>query len=107
MNLRLGGGRRAFEEIEVAAFVGLAHVLRKDGAVSAFVFPLRPAPRRLAAGELVLRHLEVELALLDVELDQISGLYQRERAADVGLRRDMQYARAIARAAHARIGDAH
>ncbi len=34
MDLRLGRGRRAVEEVEVAALVGLRDVLRVHGAVS-------------------------------------------------------------------------
>src|SRR5207344_703794 len=42
--LGLGRRRGAFEEVEVAAFVGLFHVLCEDGAVAAFVFAGRGLP---------------------------------------------------------------
>src|ERR1700741_4391280 len=42
--LGLGGRRGTLEEIEVAAFVRLLHVARKNGAVAALVFERRALP---------------------------------------------------------------
>src|SRR5258706_2806228 len=107
VNFRLGDRRRTLEEIEVAALVGLADMAREDGAVAARELSLGLAPRALAPGELRGVDLEIELALLDIELDQVAVLYQGKRAADERFRRDVQHAGTVARAAHARIGNAH
>src|ERR687887_104144 len=74
--------RRALEEIEVAALVRLLDVAREECAVAARELRRGRAPGALAAGELGGLHLQVELALLDVELDQITAPHERERAAD-------------------------
>ena len=58
-----------------------------------------PAPRRSRAAS--------SRRAGDVELDEVAVAHERERAADERLRRDVQHARAVARAAHARVGDAH
>src|SRR6266850_7750284 len=107
MNLWLGDRRSSLEEVEVAALVGLADVAREDGAVAARELLLRLAPGALPARQLGGFHLEVQLALVDIELDQIAALHQRERTADEGLRRDVQHAGAVARTAHASVGNTH
>src|SRR6185295_15742855 len=66
--LGLGRRRGAFEEVEVAALVGLFHVLREDGAVAALVFACRRLPAALALAHLGVGDLQVDLALGDVEL---------------------------------------
>src|SRR5258706_14164259 len=107
MDLGLGNRRRAFQEIEIAALIGLADVAREDGAVAARELRLGLAPRALAPGELRGVDLEIELALLDIELDQVAVLHQGKRAADERFRRDGQNAGTRARAAQARIANAH
>src|ERR1700692_5036115 len=102
MNLRLGDGRRALEKSEVAAFVGLADVLRIHGAVAAGVFRRRRRPGGAAARKLVVADVEVDAPRGDVDLDLVAGLHESERTADKALRRDMQNAGAVAGAAHAR-----
>ena len=100
-----GVGRRALEEIEVAALVGLRDVLLVERAEAALVARRRRLPRGAAARELGVAHLELELARRHVELDQVAVPHERERTADERLRRDVQHARAVARAAHPRVGD--
>ena len=107
VDLRLGGRRGAFEKIEVAALVGLRDVLLIERAEAALELRRRLLPRGAAARELGVAHLELELARRHVELDQVAVAHERQRAADERLRRDVQHARAVARAAHARVGDAH
>ena len=97
------------EEIEVAALVGLRDVLLRRARRS------RARMRRAAAvhaarrrGELgVARPSSSRRARRDVELDHVAVAHQRERPADVRLGRDVQHAGAVARAAHARVRDAH
>src|SRR6266850_6032838 len=107
MNLWLGDRRSSLEEVEVAALVGLADVAREDGAIAARELLLRLAPGALPARQLGGIHLEVELALVDVELDQVTGFHQRERTADERFRRNVQNAGAVARAAHASVRYPH
>ena len=79
----------------------------ENRAVAALVFPRRGLPGALAPLHLFGRNLQIQHPPLHVELDQVAVLHAGERAADEGLRRDVQHAAAVARAAHARIRDAH
>src|SRR5438876_410382 len=92
MNLRLGHRRLALEKIEVAALVGLADVLGEHRAVAARVFRRRLFPGSLAAGQLAVADVQMDRALVDVDLDLVAGLHEVERAADKALRRDVQNA---------------
>src|ERR1051325_2095825 len=65
--LRLGGRRGAFEEIEVAAFVGLLDMARGDGAVAGLVLARRRLPGAAALAHLGVGNLEVQHPLLHVE----------------------------------------
>src|SRR6185369_16417073 len=105
VDLGLDGRRGSFEEIEVAALVGLGDVLLIEHAVAAHEPRRRLFPRGAARCELGVAHLELELARVDVELDQIPVAHQRKRAAGKRFRRDMQHACTVARSAHARVGD--
>ena len=67
MDLRFRDRSSAFEEIEIAAFVGLLHVLGEDRAVASFVFPCRGLPSALALVHLGIRNLEIQLPLLHVD----------------------------------------
>src|SRR5882724_93052 len=106
MNLRLGHRRLALQEIEVAALVGLADVLGEHRAIAARIFRRRLFPGGLAAGHLGVADMQMDRALVDVDLDLVAGLHEVERPADEALRRDVQDAGAVARAAHAAVGDA-
>src|SRR5918992_1638957 len=107
VDFRLCDRGGAFKEVEIAAFVGLSYVAREDRAIAALEFALRLLPGRFSFFQLFFRDFQIQLPLLDIELDEIAIAYQRERAADEGFRRDVQHAGAVARAAHARIRDAH
>ena len=63
--------------------------------------------RGATAIELLVAHLHAQAAGGHVEFDDVAVAHQRERPADEGFRRDVQHAGAVARAAHARVGDAH
>src|SRR6188472_1081865 len=106
MNLRLRHRRLALEKIEVATLVGLADVLGEHRAVAARIFGRWLLPVGLAAGHLGVADVKMDAALVDVDLDLIAGLHEVERATDEALRRDMQDACAVARAAHAAVGNA-
>src|SRR6266446_6002023 len=69
MNLRLRGRLRAGEEIEIAALVGLADVLREHRAVAARVAGRRRLPGGAAAAKLVVADMQVDAAPSDVDLD--------------------------------------
>src|SRR5918999_3532079 len=107
VDFRLCDRGGAFKEVEIAAFVGLSYVAREDRAIAALEFALRLLPGRFSFFQLFFRDFQIQLPLLDIELDEIAIAYQREWAADEGFRRDVQHAGAVARAAHARIRDAH
>src|ERR1700730_10815509 len=62
VNLRLGDLPLAGEEVEVAAFVGLADMGGEHGAVAARVARRRRLPGRTPAGELLLCDIEVDAA---------------------------------------------
>src|SRR5262245_29552787 len=97
VDLGIGDRGGALEEIEVASLVGLLYVAREDRAVAALVFPCRRFPAALAPLHFLGRNLQVELAFLHVELDQVAVPDQCERSADERLGRDMQHAAAVAR----------
>src|SRR5690348_14357564 len=101
INHRLSDGRAetGFEEIEIAAFIGLLDVAGEHPAIAALEAAFGRLPCRAAAGEFVLRHIEADAARRDVERDAIAAAHQRERPADIGFWRDMEDARAVARAA--------
>ena len=74
---RLALGRLArtrLEEVEVAALVGLEHVVEVERAVAAAVVRRARRPLREAPGDLVVRQVEVEPAGVDVEHDRVAVL---------------------------------
>src|SRR6266850_6651513 len=85
MDLRLRDRRGALQEVKIAALVGLLHMPSEDRTIAARKLALGLAPGALALGELGGIDLEVELAPLHVELDQVAAPDQRERPADEGL----------------------
>src|SRR5262245_40255666 len=84
--LGLGRGSGAFEEIEVAALVGLLYVLREDRAVATLILACRGLPGALALRQLGVGDLQVQLTRGHIQRDQVAVLHDGERAADVGLR---------------------
>src|SRR5215212_2713309 len=105
MNLRLDGRSaacRRLEKVEVAAEIGLLHVLRVEEPEAPLELRRRWEPPGAASSELLVAHEEVEAARRHVQADEISIAHEGERPADVRLRRDVQHTRAIARSAHPR-----
>src|SRR5438105_6525525 len=102
----LGRAALADQEVEIDALVGLQHGVDVELRVAALVRRLESLPGFAAARQLGLGHVEMQLSLLDVELDHVAVLNQRQRSARRRLRRHMQHDRAIGGAAHARIGHA-
>src|SRR5437764_12631113 len=100
MDLRLLHRRVAGEEVEVAAFLGLADMSAEERAVAALVMRRRRFPGLLAARHLLVRDGKVQLAARHVELDDVAVAHQGEPSADEGFRREMQAGAAVARAAH-------
>ena len=96
------------QEVEVAPLVRLQHVLRVELAVAARVLDGRgdSTPRGAVASSASLTR-SVEPALGHVELDEVAVAHERQRPADERLRRHVQHARAVGRAAHARVRDPH
>src|SRR5258708_5016266 len=107
VDLGLWHGGGALEEVEVAALVGLADMLREQRAVAALVSGRRRLPFAFSAHQLGLVDPERKPAACHVELDQITVLHQCERAADEALRCNVQHAGAVRSPAHACVGDAH
>src|SRR4051812_42308683 len=107
MNLGILDGRGSFEEIEVAAFVGLAHVTRIELTVAARIWVLAGLPRGAPRGGFLVADPQRQPPLRDVELDDVTVADEREGTADERFRGDMQYARAVAGPAHPRVRDAH
>src|SRR5690348_14184104 len=94
------------EKVEVAAAVRLLDVLIVEPAIAARVPTLRGAPSLASTLELIRVDAETQPAGGNVELDDVPVAHEGERAADCGLRRNVQQGGAIGRAAHSRIRDA-
>src|SRR4249920_750473 len=82
VNFRLGNLSRSGEEIEVAAFVGLADMSGEHGTVAARIARRRRLPGRATAGELLLAHIQMDAARRHVDLDGIAGAHECQRPAD-------------------------
>jgi len=89
MNLRLGDRPERRKEIEVAAFVGLADVLRVKRTIAARIAGGRGCPGGAAARELLVVHMQMNSARRHVDLDLVAGLHEGERAADKAFWRGM------------------
>src|SRR5713101_2049832 len=87
------------QEPEIAALVGLGHVLAVQRAVAALEPRRWRLPGGAPTGELIVIHFQAQRPLRHVESDQVTGAHQGERAADERLGRHMQDARAVAGAA--------
>src|ERR1700756_1639466 len=74
VDFRLGDLPLAGEEIEVAAFVGLPDMGGEHGPIAAKVAWRRLFPRRAAAGEFLLRDVQVDAPRRHVALDRVAGL---------------------------------
>src|SRR5689334_13345907 len=95
MNFRLRGRCTREQEIEIAAFVGLADMLRKHRAIAALVMRLRRGPGGTALCKLLVGDMQVNAASGDIDLDLVAGLHQSQRPADKTLRCHMQDASAV------------
>src|SRR4051812_3937089 len=87
VDLGLRSRRPALEEIEVAALVGLRHMLQIQAAEAPVEVRLRGLPRGTALFHLRVVDEQVQLARRHVDLDAVSGAYQRQRTAHEGFRR--------------------
>jgi hypothetical protein len=95
------------QEVEIRASVRLLDVAYVHLHVSAIVSRLWRSPLGTPARELVFRNIEMEAPCLDVELDEVPLVHQRERPADGGFGADMKDDGAICGAAHPRVRDPH
>ena len=64
-------------------------------------------PLSAAAREFGVTHFQFQFARFDIEFNQVAFAHQRQRPADVRLRRHMQHAGAVRGAAHARVRNTH
>src|SRR5262245_53493719 len=107
MDFRLGNLPLAGEEIEVAAFIDLSDMDGENVAIAASVARRRLFPGLVPAIDFSLAYVEMNPPRRHVHLDRVAVLDEGQRPADEALRRDMQDAGAVARPAHASVGDAH
>src|ERR1700758_5294852 len=99
------GTALADEKVEVAARVCLLDVLGVKPGPAAGGGPRRRGPRGTPQCYLVVGDIYAEGAGRNVEGDHVAGLDQGERAADGGLRGDVQHDRAVGGARHAAVTD--
>src|SRR3954452_3887095 len=106
MDLGLGDDAWLLQEVEIAAVVRSADMLREHRPIAAWVASFRPGPCGFAASQFFVRDLQVDYASRNVDFDQVTRTHEGERAPDKALRGHVQDACAIARAAHAQVRDA-
>jgi len=82
-------------------------VAREHPAIAALEAGLGLFPCGAAFCQFRLRYIEIDGARRDIQRDRIAILHQRQRPADIGFRRNMQDAGAVAGAAHPRIRQPH
>ena len=73
---------RASRKSKIAALVGLPDMIGIKRPVAARIFRRRLRPGRLAAGQFGIADMQMDQALVDVDLDLVAGLHESERAAD-------------------------
>src|SRR3954470_15920171 len=101
---RFSNRRRAFEEVEVAAAIGLRDVQRIEMPEAARVLGFGPFPLGAPARQLGIVDAERETARGNIELDDVAVAHEREGAPDERFRSDVEHAGAVAGSAHARVG---
>ncbi len=84
--LRDTGAAATDEEVEVRTAVGLLHVVEVQLHVAAAHRRLRRCPAGATARQFRIVDLQMQTSALDVELDQITALDQREVASGCRLR---------------------
>src|SRR5690348_5568856 len=94
------------QKVEVAAAVRLLDVLIVEPSVAARVPALGGTPSLTPTLELIRVDEEIQPACGNVELDDVTVAHEGERAADRGLRRDVQQGGTVGSAAHSRVRDA-
>src|SRR3954468_1465893 len=104
INLWFSNGGRAFEEVEVAAAIGLRDVQRIEMPEAARVLRFGPFPLGAPARQLRIVDAQRETARGNVELDDVAVAHEREGAPDERFRSDVEHAGAVAGSAHARVG---
>ncbi len=96
----------ADQEIEVAALVGLQHVIDVEALVAAAPAVVGSGQFRQARGQFLVADVQVQAALFAVQLDEVAVAHGGQRAACRGLGRHVQHHGAVGGAAHAGVGDA-
>src|SRR5258708_3575826 len=97
--LRFPYGAERRQKIEIASLVGLPDVFGIQSAVAARITWAWRLPAGAAARHDLVADMQVDAARRNVDLDLVTGLHERQRAADKTLRRDVQDAGAVAGAA--------
>src|SRR4051812_28541688 len=94
--LRHGRSERRLQEIEITSLVGLADVLGEHPTVAALEAWRGRSPGGAALHQLFFRDFHADRAPRHIDRDDVAGPQECQRATDVGLRRHMQNAGAIA-----------
>src|SRR5258708_188023 len=97
------GAAAADKKVQIGAQMRLLHMLDVEFVPSALGCRRR-TPLAFAACELFIRYVQMQAASGHVELDDVAVAHQRQRTTLRGLRRGMQYHRAVGGSAHPRIG---
>src|SRR5688572_5586929 len=92
VNDRLHDGTVRSQKLEVAALVGLRHMLLVERSEGTGVDWCARLPFGAPALELLLTYAHVEASCLDIELNQITSAQKSQRPAYGGLRRHMENA---------------
>src|ERR1700757_3915028 len=105
MNFRLGNCAERCEKIEITSLIGLTDVFGVQRAIAARITWNGLLPRCTAATDFIIRNMQMDASRRDVHLNLVTGLHKSEWAANKTFRCDVEYAGAITRSAHARIGN--
>src|SRR5262249_44030626 len=81
VDFRLGDSFRAFQKIEVAAFVGLAHVLGEELIIAARIIARRRLERLDPRGDFLVAQVQLDRALAHVDADLVAVAHSGARAA--------------------------
>src|SRR5260221_8679402 len=92
---------RFAQEVEIAALLGLEHVVHVQLGVAARRHAHRRAPRGSSLLQLIRGHQQIDRATLYRDADAIAVAHQREPPAGCGFWRDVQHAGPVSGAADA------